>query len=492
MLGRLAVENLIVGLAIVLVSVLPRWLLPSGGTSDIPVLWPGAGVALGAVLVWGWRVLPGIMLPFAASGTGSDFPWTYWLLSPAGICAASVLARGGLSLAGFDRRLADVKDILLLAGVGIAGPMALAGFWTANCLVLSGKMTVSALPEVGAFFAAAYVGGALVAAPVVLLLASRRPAWPGGRQTGASLAALGLLGAVSWVVFSKAGSGSAGSAAYLAFPFVVWAALSGGLLAASVGVLGAALIAATFTGAGHGPFASGSALDGIFQLQAFLGIMSTSGLLIGAGADAQRRERLLQAEASTRKAELERLKAQVNPHFLFNCLTAIHSLVRTDGKAAEEGLTSLSALLRKSLDVAKHPLIPLGEELEIIRDALRLQKMRYEEGVEWSVAANDEAEKFRVPPMLLQPLVENAMKHGVSDGFGRVEVTAVVDGGDLLVKVRNTAPEGCDPANWSESVGLASVRARIEEACPTGSGVEFSKTPDGWIQALVRISKTDF
>ena len=91
--------------------------------------------------------------------------------------------------------------------------------------------------------------------------------------------------------------------------------------------------------------------------------------------------------------------------------------------------------------------------------------------------------------MLLQPLVENAVKHGVSDGFGRVDLTAVIQEGDLIVKVRNTAPEGSDPAKWQDSVGLASVRARIDEACAPGSGVEFTKTPEGWIQALVRIKR---
>jgi LytS/YehU family sensor histidine kinase len=182
------------------------------------------------------------------------------------------------------------------------------------------------------------------------------------------------------------------------------------------------------------------------------------------------------------------LKAQVNPHFLFNCLTAIQSLVRTDSVAAGEGLGALSSLLRKSLDVAKHPLIPLGEELEIIRDALRLQKMRYEEGLEWSVGADKEAEEFRVPPMILQPLVENAVKHGVCDGFGRVDVNARVEEGALVVSVRNTAPPGGDPSVWSENVGLAGVRARIAESCAPGSGVEFSRTSDGWIQALVQIN----
>jgi hypothetical protein len=70
-----------------------------------------------------------------------------------------------------------------------------------------------------------------------------------------------------------------------------------------------------------------------------------------------------------------------------------------------------------------------------------------------------------------------------------VDLTAVLEDGDLVVRVRNTAPPDCDPAKWGESVGLASVRARIAEACPQGSGVEFSKTADGWIEALVRIKR---
>jgi integral membrane sensor domain MASE1 len=488
---RTTAENLLVAGAIFLASVFTKSLLPSDGTAAIPVLWPSAGVALAAALLLGWRVVPGIFLPFAASGLASDFPWTFGLLSPLGICTAALLSWWVLGRLKFDPSLSSIRDIFLFAGLGAVLPMSLAGFWTANCLLISGKLPASSLKEIGIFFSTAYAGGALVVTPAILLAATGRLQMKeiGWRRVALGFFQLGLVFVSTWAVFSGGGKGGSGwaLAAYLPFPFVVWAALSGGMGMAALMILVAALTASALTGSGSGPFASGSASEAILQLQAFMGIFSITGLLIGAGTEARWREKVLQAVAATRKAELERLKAQVNPHFLFNCLTAIHSLVRTDGKAAEEGLTSLSSLLRKSLDVAKHPLIPLGEELEIIRDALRLQKMRYEEGLEWSVAADEEAEKFRVPPMLLQPLVENAVKHGVSDGFGRVDVTAVADRGDLLVKVRNTAPAGCDPASWGESVGLASVRARIEEACASGSGLEFTKTPDGWIQALVRI-----
>ncbi len=487
---RICWENLGVAALIWLAAFGLRAALASDHLVVSPV-WPAGGIALAAALLLGWRVAPGIFLPLVAGSVAGGNPWVFSVLAPAGIVGSVYLGRWLCRWRGFDPGLKSTQDILILAGLGVLVPMGIAGFWTAASMKLAGMIEASYVLPIGGLYWMANAAGAIVITPVALLLAAGRFSLRGlgfGVSVTAAVQLL-LVAAASWVAFfGSVGADTTGQAlAYLPFPFVVWVALSRGLCGSALAILWAVAMAVAATSMGLGPFVSENALASIWQIEVFIAIITTSGLLIGAGSDAQRREKALQAVAATRKAELERLKAQVNPHFLFNCLTAIHSLVRTDGKAAEEGLTSLSSLLRKSLDVAKHPLIPLGEELEIIRDALRLQKMRFEEGLEWSVAANDEAEKFRVPPMLLQPLVENAVKHGVSDGFGRVDVTAVVDRGDLLVKVRNTAPGGCDPANWGESVGLASVRARIEEACPAGSGVEFSKTPDGWILALVRI-----
>ena len=488
--ARIFWENLGVAALISVAAFGLRAALASDHTAISPV-WPAAGIALAATLLMGLRVAPGILLPLVAGSIAAGNPWHFSMLAPLGIVVSVYLGRWLCRWRCFDAALESTRDILILAGLGVVVPMGIAGFWAATSMKLAGMIEASYVLPIGGLYWMANAAGAIVITPVALLLAARRFSARGLGLGISVLAGLQLLLvlAASWLAFfGSLGTGTSGQAlAYLPFPFVVWVALSRGLCGSALAVLGAVALAVAATSMGLGPFVSDNALASIWQIEVFIAIITTSGLLIGAGSDAQRREKALQAVAATRKAELERLKAQVNPHFLFNCLTAIHSLIRTDGKAAEEGLTSLSSLLRKSLDVAKHPLIPLGEELEIIRDALQLQKMRYEEGLEWSVAADDEAEKFRVPPMLLQPLVENAVKHGVSDGFGRVDVAAVIDRGDLLVKVRNTAPDGCDPANWGESVGLASVRARIEESCPTGSEVEFSKTPAGWIQALVRI-----
>ena len=489
-MGRMVGENLSVAALISLAAFGLRAALASDHTAVSPV-WPAAGIALAAALLLGLRVAPGILLPLVIGSIAGGNPWPFSLLAPLGIVVAVYLGRWLCRWRGFDPALESTRDILLLAGLGVIVPMGIAGFWTAASMLLGGMIEVSYVLSVGGIYWMANAAGAMVVTPVVLLLAAGRfskNTLGFCAMAGGALQLMFVLAAAWLAFFGSVHGGSTGQAfAYLPFPFVVWVALSRGLCGSALAVLGTVAMAVAATSLGLGPFVSENALASIWQIEVFIAIISTSGLLIGAGSDAQRREKALQALAATRKAELERLKAQVNPHFLFNCLTAIHSLIRTDGMAAEEGVTSLSSLLRKSLDVAKHPLIPLGEELEIIRETLRLQKMRFEEGLEWSVAADNEAETFRVPPMLLQPLVENAVKHGVCDGFGRVDVTAVVNAGDLLVKVRNTAPEGCDPAGWGESVGLASVRARVEESCPTGSGVEFSKTLDGWIQALVRI-----
>jgi hypothetical protein len=110
--------------------------------------------------------------------------------------------------------------------------------------------------------------------------------------------------------------------AYLPFPFLVWVALSRGLPAAALSVLLVVFTAAAFTSRGCGPFVSNSMVGTIWQIEAFIAIVATTGLLIAAGAESQRREKVLQALAAHKTAELERLKAQVNPHFLFNCLSA--------------------------------------------------------------------------------------------------------------------------------------------------------------------------
>ena len=484
--------NFLVAAAVYLTAWASSQIFRSDAHSVSPI-WPASGVSLASILLLGPRILPSVFLPLCASSLMAGTPWLFCFLAPAGVTLAIWGSNTLLRSYRFDIGFTSTRDVLLLAGLGAILPMGAAAFWSAACLVLSGILPPSGLWTVASIYWATNTAGTVVLAPVILLIAKGR-FLPNGikyRELVFTGLQLGIVFASAWFAFH--GKKSEGfmmqSLAYLPFPFVVWVALSRGVPASALSVLLVVLTAVGFTSRGYGPFVLESALVTIWQIEIFIAIVTTTGLLIGTGSEAQRREKILLAEAATRKAELERLKAQIHPHLLFNCLTTIHSLIRTDTTAAQSGLFSLSTLLRKSLDVAKEPMIPLRLELEIIRASLELDKMRFEEGLEWSVSADARAEDFPVPPMLLQPLIENAVKHGVVEGFGRVSLESHIEGEDLIVLVSNTAPPDSNPKNWGESVGLASVRSRIADACPPGSSVHFSRTSDRLIQASVRIKR---
>ena len=122
----------------------------------------------------------------------------------------------------------------------------------------------------------------------------------------------------------------------------------------------------------------------------------------------------LRLEASLRDAELRALKAQVNPHFMFNCLNNLRSLVSEDSERAREMLLRLSELLRYALEIGRNECVPLSQEMRVVSAYLDLEKLQFEERLTWNFDVEESAAKAEIPPMLLQQLVENAIKHGIA------------------------------------------------------------------------------
>ena len=160
-------------------------------------------------------------------------------------------------------------------------------------------------------------------------------------------------------------------------------------------------------------------------------------------------------------SELQALKMQLHPHFLFNTLHGIATLIETDGRSAKAMIIRLSNLLRTALDRGSSDLIPLESELKFAREYLDLEKMRFGSRlkVDWLVAP--ETLPLLVPQMILQPLVENAVRHGIASSRepGWIEVAATVSDGRLKVEVRNSA--GSKTSNGT-GVGLRNVEARLK------------------------------
>ncbi|MGH9467609.1 MAG: sensor histidine kinase, partial [Terriglobales bacterium] len=171
-----------------------------------------------------------------------------------------------------------------------------------------------------------------------------------------------------------------------------------------------------------------------------------------------------QAQMLAREAELRALKAQINPHFLYNSLNSISALTSTDAARAREMCVRLGDFLRRTLALGgAESLVPLAEEMALIRSFLAVEQIRFGARLRFDEQVSDAALEVRVPPLLLQPLVENAVVHGVSSLVegGEVHVSAGCHAGSLVVEVQNAF----DPdavRRRSGGLGLTNVRARLQ------------------------------
>lgn len=165
----------------------------------------------------------------------------------------------------------------------------------------------------------------------------------------------------------------------------------------------------------------------------------------------------LATERALAEAQLKTLQAQIEPHFLFNTLTTAIGLIRTEPKAAEETLEQLTKLLRNSLSRTRTEESTLGEEFELINAYLRIAKIRMGERLSFNVACNDDLAGVSLPPMLVQPLVENALTHGLEPAEA---------GGDISV-VANRHKDGVQISVTDSGLGLANSQA----TAGTGTGL---------------------
>ena len=179
----------------------------------------------------------------------------------------------------------------------------------------------------------------------------------------------------------------------------------------------------------------------------------------------------LQLAASKRESELRNLRSQLNPHFLFNSLNSIRALVDIEPQKAKIAITSLSNLLRESLLLGKENLIPLSSELGVARHYLDLEKMRFEErlDIEWNL--DESLNSFLIPPFSIQMMIENAIKHGISnlvDG-GKVVVNTYQENDKVVVEVRNS---GTLKTVKDLGVGIRNVQKRLK--LQFGAGAKFN------------------
>lgn len=185
-------------------------------------------------------------------------------------------------------------------------------------------------------------------------------------------------------------------------------------------------------------------------------------VLMAVEASREAEARALHASILARDAELKALKAQVNPHFLFNSLNSISALTSSNPAKAREMCILLGDFLRKTLGLGEKAAIPLEEELALVHSFLAVEKVRFGARIQMEEKIDPTAMSFPVPPLLLQPLVENAVVHGIAHlvegGWIRLDVSAA--NGVLSVVVENLFDPDAPPRRKG-GVGLANVRQRL-------------------------------
>lgn len=194
----------------------------------------------------------------------------------------------------------------------------------------------------------------------------------------------------------------------------------------------------------------------------FLLMAAVHYLIIGLEYARESQKQTLALRITAQEAELRALRAQLNPHFLFNSLNSILSLISTQPQQAEAMTQKLADFFRRSLKHHATAMISLQEELEIVQDYLDIEKVRFGQRLAVDIQCDETTRSFRVPALLLQPLVENAIRHGIAQKVegGTLRIVASMAGSKLRIRIENPFDSETNSKKGTET-GLRNVRLRL-------------------------------
>jgi sensor histidine kinase YesM len=202
---------------------------------------------------------------------------------------------------------------------------------------------------------------------------------------------------------------------------------------------------------------------------------------------------LAEARLQVTEAQLQALKMQLHPHFLFNTLNSISALLDEDAEAADQMLARLGDFLRLTLENSGAQQVTLQEEIEFLRCYLEIEHVRFHDRLTVNMQIEPETLEARVPNLILQPIVENAIRHGIVSRIapGKIEISASVTGDALQLRVKDNGPglgqvEG-GHAIVKEGLGLANTRARLAQMYGSAHRFEMSDAPEGGLQVTLTI-----
>ena len=288
------------------------------------------------------------------------------------------------------------------------------------------------------------------------------------------------------LAMARALEASAGQSLVRRAVFGGFLCLVGALLFSAVNHLVVFVIAPRWGGTGWVDVLDGALMD-VWVFAAWTALY----LSLSSDAEARdHRERLAETQALALDAQNRMLLHQINPHFMFNSLNALSSLIlQKDTRQAEGMVLALSAFLRRSIDTNLPDRNPLGYELDEQRRYLGIDQIRFGERLRFKDAVPADLRGAMVPSLILQPLVENAVKHGVSrtEEDVTIEVTATRDGDELMVEVRDDAQVNGKGSAPRLGVGLSNVRGRLQALYGDRASLDCGRLEPHGFRARIRL-----
>jgi two-component system LytT family sensor kinase len=168
-------------------------------------------------------------------------------------------------------------------------------------------------------------------------------------------------------------------------------------------------------------------------------------------------------EAAVKDFELKTLKSQLNPHFMFNALNSIRALIQEDPNNAQNAVTKLSNILRYSLRIERIETVSLEDEMLTVSDYLALETIRFEERLKYKIKLDPVSKNIEIPPMMIQTLVENGIKHGISkrrEG-GEISITSSVSDSKLKIQIKNSGQIDPDSVQHAKGFGISNTKHRL-------------------------------
>lgn len=197
----------------------------------------------------------------------------------------------------------------------------------------------------------------------------------------------------------------------------------------------------------------------------------------------------IRLETLVKSLELKTIKSQTNPHFIFNSLNSIRALVDENPERARKAITQLSNILRNSLQTEKLETVPLNKELDIVNDYLGLEQMRFEERLKIDMDIQPETENLPIPPMMLQTLTENAIKHGISKIIegGSVKITSRINNGMHEIIILNSGTLNGNIKDARYGFGIKSTIDRLNILFQHNAKFDIRDLPNNFVEAKIEI-----